>query len=423
MAGGDAGLKRRRAESGEYQGAFPPFGYHRVQEIVEGKAHSRLVIDPHESEVVLRIYREYISGRAQLQIARSLNEDGIKPQRADAWSQTQIAAILRNPVYIGKVTNNGDVFDGNHKAIVEVELWEKVRQLRGAQARTTGHGKGRRPGGRHLFIRGQLVCGECGSSMTPVTKPNRSGGTYEVYQCLGRIKKGPEFCSRTPIKREQIDVAVYERFERTALDVEASIEGLAERIQAELAGIAAQRTEAELEVQRAEDRIARVRRAMQDGHLDAADYAEQRAELDEELDAAKQMLDQVATRDREVNSTLLRRDAEAEILRRMSELRKAIAGEIVSAADIDAARAAVQRLFTQCILRPEGETADLLNQTPVPAGCDPPASPEALHPADGVDPEMTIGFDDDGGSQVRKQPLDIVGEKALPIRRAERCQR
>jgi site-specific DNA recombinase len=273
-----------RARAGLPNGGPRPFGY------LWGGEKGQLVVDPAEAAVVKRIYSDYLAGKGQRQIARDLNAEGVPPLHGGTWHQGTITRYLSNPLYAGRIRHRDDVHEGQHEAIIDLATWDKADQLRRSLRRTSGKNTGRYPTGSHLFRKGHLRCGRCGEAMIPVTKPTHTPGRlYEVYACYGRIRHGTDtgYCSQTPIQRHLIDTAVWEFFERVALDVEATKQAVTERSSAKLAEIDALRDQADRDLARAEDRLTRVRRAFQDGKLDADDWREQRAELMADLEAAK----------------------------------------------------------------------------------------------------------------------------------------
>jgi hypothetical protein len=109
--------------------------------------------------------------------------------------------------------------------------------------------------------------------------------------------------------------------------------------------------QAQREARLADERLTRVRRDYADGRLGAADWLEFREELGAERDAARAELDRLAEQEREVESWGELRDAEAETLQRISDIRAAIAGEVKDADGLDAVRAALSRLFERFIIR------------------------------------------------------------------------
>lgn len=148
-----------------------------------------------------------------------------------------------------------------------------------------------------------------------------------------------------------IDSAVYRYFEQVRLDVEATRRAIAEARNHKLAEVRALRDAAETEVQRAEERLGRVRRDYTDGKLDADDWRSFKAELMPQRDAARAQAERLAAQHAEVERWGEVRDAEAETLRRLSEIRALIAGEIRDAAGLDAVRAALSRTFRRFVIR------------------------------------------------------------------------
>jgi len=119
---------------GMWMGGIPPLGYRP-----QGRT---LVVDAEQAELVHIIYARYRScGNIRL-LAGGLIAEGIKaPKRKTAsgrafggapLSRGQLYAILRNPIYTGRIAHRGQLHEGQHAAIIETELWEAVqRQLAG----------------------------------------------------------------------------------------------------------------------------------------------------------------------------------------------------------------------------------------------------------------------------------------------------
>lgn len=348
------GGMRRRAERGWPNGGPRPYGYRW-----EGpKGEQQLVPDEGEAVTVRRIFEEYAAGRSQQGIQRGLNEDGVLALRGGPWHQGSVRALLANPIYKGAVTLNGREYEGGHVAIVNAEVWERVAQLRKAGARTKGGGRGRRPKGEHLFTRGHLRCGECGQAMIPTTKSTRTPGKlYEVYECYGRKRSGVEFCSQEPIQRRVVDESVAIYFEQRCLDVEATRREIGEAMQRELADVQAVRVAAEHEERAAGETVARVERDYLAGTLSSESYEHLRPIAAAEHEGAKAKAAQLRSREAEVADGGEFRDAEQETLRYVSELRRAIMGQVRDAEGVEAVRAALLRLF-ECFTLRDDEHGD-----------------------------------------------------------------
>src|SRR6056297_636742 len=129
---------------GMWMGGAVPFGYR-----AENKA---LVVESAEAESVRTIYSEYLRLGSVRALRGRLDELGIVSRRrvdrhgkvtgGAAFSRGALYHLLRNPLYVGKVRQGGEVFDGLHAAIVDPETWSET------QSRLDAQGGGRIAGQR-----------------------------------------------------------------------------------------------------------------------------------------------------------------------------------------------------------------------------------------------------------------------------------
>jgi site-specific DNA recombinase len=329
---------RRRREAGKHHGGPRPYGY----EYADGA----LVAKKAEAEIVCRIFSECIAGRSQLAITRGLIADKVPTIRGGKWHQGTVRTILANPIYAGRI---GEA-TGQHEAIVESQIWKKAEALREARART--YGRGRAPAGGHLFRKGMLRCGVCGEAMVPRTDRNRREGPYEVYRCYGR-HRDPDTCSMPPISRTVIDNAVYAYYTQLGLDVDATRQQLANARDRKLTEIRVLREDADRQLTKAQEGRERIERDYVAGELSSRNYERLVARLDEgEIPGAVAEVERLREREAEVEQDGSIVDAEQELLERLGEIRRAIAGEVSDAASTEAVRAALSRLFDRFIIHP-----------------------------------------------------------------------
>ncbi len=114
---------------GLWMGGPVPLGY----EVVERK----LVPVPEEAERVRTIMRRYIEIGSVPVLLEQLKAEGIltKVQVLTStghrggipFARGSLFHLLNNPIYRGKIVHKGQVFDGEHEAIVDVDLWEQVQ--------------------------------------------------------------------------------------------------------------------------------------------------------------------------------------------------------------------------------------------------------------------------------------------------------
>jgi DNA invertase Pin-like site-specific DNA recombinase len=114
---------------GMWMGGNPPLGYRpngRSLAIVE--EHAQIIGD------LFRRYREI--GNVRL-LKEQLDDEGVtSPERSTStgrrigggpFSRGQIYRLLSNPIYIGEIHHKGNVFAGQHEAIIERQLWAEVQ--------------------------------------------------------------------------------------------------------------------------------------------------------------------------------------------------------------------------------------------------------------------------------------------------------
>ena len=188
-----------------------------------------LVIDPEQAEIVRRIYREYLEGASFLQIKRSLEADGI-PNGAGhlKWHESNIHQILTNEKYIGdallqktytvsildkkRAANNGEMpkyyVEGNHEAIIDRDVFMKVKAEIARRANLNPDGK-RRIYSSKYALSGMVFCGHCGDIYRRV-KWNNRGCKSTVWRCVSRVLKGKmDFdCPARTVKEEVLQGAI-----------------------------------------------------------------------------------------------------------------------------------------------------------------------------------------------------------------------
>ena len=96
-----------------------------------------------------------------MDLAKNLNEIGIKTKAGDKWSREKIGKILRNSKYMGEYESFETKCEGAIPAIVDKETYEAAQQLLS---------KNKKAGGKHrarykYLLSGKIKCGECGSAM------------------------------------------------------------------------------------------------------------------------------------------------------------------------------------------------------------------------------------------------------------------
>jgi site-specific DNA recombinase len=125
---------------GIWMGGCPSMGYDVFDR--------RLVVNQAEAATVRQIYQRYLKAGSVPKLKRALDRDGVvskirvsrKGNRSggQSFSRGALYELLSNPIYIGEIRHKRERHPGQHEAILDRKLWEKVqRQLQNHVARPT----------------------------------------------------------------------------------------------------------------------------------------------------------------------------------------------------------------------------------------------------------------------------------------------
>ena len=267
----------KRAQAGKYTGATgnPRFGYQYSRE--EGK----LLVEPREAEVVRLAFdlcgtQKWSMGK----IARHLNREGHRTKRGKQWNTAILAPLLRSPLYVGKVSYKGEVYDGEHEPIVDRELFDVVQSLleeRKMMPPRTQHSP-------HL-LSGIARCGKCGWRLVSHRQYHRVGGkrkAYRSYQHRANTKTGPEACKGFTKSADKFEGVVIDKIRELAASTEFQEAAFAEaqkQLASDMPGIVRERDEVQLKLAEMADKFGRWADRLDRGQIDEEQFTTRNAEL------------------------------------------------------------------------------------------------------------------------------------------------
>ena len=164
---------------GMWMGGPLPLGYD-----VENR---RLIINPKEAELVRQIYKRYLELGSVVELADDLNAKGYKtkvqtgasgPHRGGcAFQRGTLYHLLSNPIYRGQIVHKGEVFPGEHGAIVPEDLWQAAQDKLKANA----SGTSRRLRGQQPSLLTGMLKDSNGRPMTPSHATKGKAKRYRYY--------------------------------------------------------------------------------------------------------------------------------------------------------------------------------------------------------------------------------------------------
>lgn len=189
-----------------------------------------------ESSVVAYVKRQALGWKKKAFTTKDGRESGGGERDENTFHR-----LLKNPLYIGKVVHNDDVFDGEHEAIIEGETFERVPQLLAAKACGRGPRRGRNP---EYLLTSLLFCPKCGKALTTSSGRGSNGSRkdHRYYACRNRQAHGVGKCAGVYVPAADIEPAVIGRVREICADPEVRTE-VGRRLDAGKATIADDLTE------------------------------------------------------------------------------------------------------------------------------------------------------------------------------------
>jgi site-specific DNA recombinase len=198
-------------KKGKYMGGLPVLGYDVDRE------KKKLIVNEAEAEQVRWVFKRFLELGSSTLLVRELRASACRTKvwttkkgevrGGERWDKSHIYRLLNNPLYIGEVSHKGTRYPGEHEAIVDRALWDRVQ----AFLETNAHVRGNKT--RHespAMLKGLLRCGCCDSAMAP-TFTNRRGRIYRYYHCVKASKTGREECDTGYLAAGVIEDAVLEQ--------------------------------------------------------------------------------------------------------------------------------------------------------------------------------------------------------------------
>jgi len=196
---------------GQWTGGIAPLGY-RVDN------NKKLIIDPEGAKMVREIFDLYLKGNSTLKIVHMFNEKDYKTNKIACkngktlggvkYSVARIQWMLRHPIYMGKVLYNGQIYNGEHEAIIDEETFKKTQALLDENHRE-------RKATKNVDCTGLLSrilhCKICGTYMTHTySYKTKEGRKYLYYVCTNAQKHGHSSCPTRSVNSKSAEDAVIE---------------------------------------------------------------------------------------------------------------------------------------------------------------------------------------------------------------------
>lgn len=158
--------------------------------------------------------------------------------------------MLTNVAYLGKLRYKTEIHDGEHDALVDADVWQRVQALLGRNGRTGGAAVRNKFG---ALLKGILRCTACDCAMSPTHSTKNGNKRYRYYVCTGAQKRGWHTCPSKSIPAGELERFVAEQIKCVGRDPTLLHETIAQaqrQGRSHLAALETERTSLERELSR-----------------------------------------------------------------------------------------------------------------------------------------------------------------------------
>lgn len=213
---------------GMWMGGVLPLGYD-----LPTPGSRALRVNPEEAATVRHVFGRYLELGSVHELQRELLQQNIRSKlRVTAsgktvggqpFSRGALFHLLRNRLYLGRIVHRDIVHDGEHEAIVEQDLFDRVQQRLDANARR------HRSAGERRMARAPLTAklfDADGEPMSPTVSRGKSGRAYRYYVSAS-LQQGSRPVSPSSVKRlsaRDIERVLSEAVERWLGSAQATLD-------------------------------------------------------------------------------------------------------------------------------------------------------------------------------------------------------
>jgi len=167
--------KEGRAKDGKWHGGhFCPVGY--------DFKNGELITDDFEAMQVRECFKLFLQGRSTSYIIKDFASKKWT-HKWGKWSHERVSKVLRNPIYIGIISHNGEKYKGLHEQLVSEKDFYAVQEIINKNYIP-------RKATTEALLLGKIYCAHCGARYGH--KYLKHGDkTYHYYSCYSKSKVSP----------------------------------------------------------------------------------------------------------------------------------------------------------------------------------------------------------------------------------------
>jgi DNA invertase Pin-like site-specific DNA recombinase len=185
-------------KKGIWMGGVPPYGY-RVE-------NRKLIIDEEKAEHIRWIFARFVEIGSATELARQIDQRGLLTPNGNRIDKKYLYRLLNNRAYIGEAVHKGESYPGEHEAILDRVIWDKVHTiLQESPHKRAANTRAETP----ALLKG-LIYGPDGAAFSP-THTRKRGKLYRYYVSQSILKHGAGSCPIGRVTAGEIETAVIDQ--------------------------------------------------------------------------------------------------------------------------------------------------------------------------------------------------------------------
>ncbi|HEY1067608.1 MAG TPA: recombinase family protein [Pirellulales bacterium] len=282
---------------GKWSGGRPILGYD-----VDPRGF-RLIVNEDEAVRVRTIFELYLSHQSLLATVSELARRGWcnkrwttrkGPERGGiAFNKCTLYKLLTNVAYVGKVRYKNEVHPGEHRGLIDPEIWQRVQSLLTRNGRTGGAMVRNKFG---ALLKGILRCSACDRAMSPTHATKNTNKRYRYYVCTAAQTLGWHACPSKSIPAGEIERFVVEQIKCIGRDptlLHETVGRAQTQSRANLVALETERAALERELSRWDGDVRHLIQKMVPGDQEATPAGDRLADLQERIAGAERRATEV----------------------------------------------------------------------------------------------------------------------------------
>jgi DNA invertase Pin-like site-specific DNA recombinase len=185
-------------KKGIWMGGVPPYGY-RVE-------NRKLIIDEEKAEHIRWIFSRFVEIGSATELARQIDQRGLLTPNGNRIDKKYLYRLLNNRAYIGEAVHKGESYPGEHEAILDRVIWDKVHTiLQESPHKRAANTRAETP----ALLKG-LIYGPDGAAFSP-THTRKRGKLYRYYVSQSILKHGAGSCPIGRVTAGEIETVVIDQ--------------------------------------------------------------------------------------------------------------------------------------------------------------------------------------------------------------------